>query len=200
MHPDICSLISNQVYNSRLNAALITHKHIVDVPKEVLPVKYGIHFIPVIHQGNTQSSEEEVEVIKHLANNLIDVPYWPKSEGENKRLIGWSDILFIAPFNYQVNLLKAVLNPDAKVGSVDKFQGQEAPIVFLSMCASDANESPRGVEFLFSKNRLNVAISRAQSLVLVVGSPDLAKTSANNLYQMELINFFAKIVKYGYKI
>ena len=112
----------------------------------------------------------------------------------------WSDILFIAPFNYQVNLLKAVLNPNAKVGSVDKFQGQEAPIVFLSMCASDANESPRGVEFLFSKNRLNVAISRAQSLVLVVGSPDLAKTSVNNLYQMELINFFAKIVKYGYKI
>ena len=108
-------------------------------------------------------------------------------------------MLFIAPFNYQVNILKTALNPDAKVGSVDKFQGQEAPIVFLSMCASDANESPRGIEFLFSKNRLNVAISRAQSLVIVVGSPDLANTSANNLHQMELINFYTKIVGNDYK-
>ena len=107
--------------------------------------------------------------------------------------------MVVAPYNYQVNLLKAALSPDAKVGSVDKFQGQEAPIVFLSMCASDANESPRGIEFLFSKNRLNVAISRAQSLVIVVGSPDLVKTSANNLNQMELINFFSEIVNYGNK-
>ena len=69
------------------------------------------------------------------------------------RFIGWSDILVVAPYNYQVNLLKAALNPEAKVGSVDKFQGQEAPIVFLSMCASNANESPRGIEFLFFKKQ-----------------------------------------------
>ena len=199
MHPDICGLISNQVYDSRLNAAEITNRHIVNVPKEILPIKHGIHFVPVIHQGNTQSSEEEVEVIKNLAENLIKAPYWPKNKDGNIRFIGWSDILVVAPYNYQVNLLKAALSPDAKVGSVDKFQGQEAPIVFLSMCASDANESPRGIEFLFSKNRLNVAISRAQSLVIVVGSPDLVKTSANNLNQMELINFFSEIVNYGNK-
>ena len=199
MHPDICGLISNQVYDSRLNAAEITNMHIVNVPKEILPIRHGIHFVPVIHQGNTQSSEEEVAVIKNLAENLIHAPYWPKNKDGKTRFIGWSDILIVAPYNYQVNLLKAALSPDAKVGSVDKFQGQEAPIVFLSMCASDANESPRGIEFLFSKNRLNVAISRAQSLVIIVGSPDLAKTSANNLNQMELINFFSEIVNYGNK-
>ena len=112
-------------------------------------------------------------------------------------MIGWSDILFVAPYNYQVNLLKTALNSDARVGSVDKFQGQEAPIVFLSMCASDATESPRGIEFLFSKNRLNVAISRAQSMVIVVGSPNLAKTPVNNLHQMELVNFFSEIVNFS---
>ena len=199
MHPDICRVISENVYDSRLNAAQTTNKHIVEVPKEVLPVKHGIYFVPVTHEGNTQSSEEEVEVIKNLAQNLINVPYWPKNQDEKERLIEWSDILFVAPYNYQVNLLKAALNPNAKVGSVDKFQGQEAPIVFLSMCASDANESPRGIEFLFSKNRLNVAISRAQSLVIVVGSANLVNTSANNLSQMELINFFSEIVNYNVK-
>ena len=86
------------------------------------------------------------------------------------------------------------MDSNAKVGSVDKFQGQEAPIVFLSMCTSDASESPRGIEFLFSKNRLNVAISRAQSIVIAVGSPNLSKSSPKNLKQMELINFFTEII------
>jgi superfamily I DNA and/or RNA helicase len=80
------------------------------------------------------------------------------------------------------------------IGSVDKFQGQEAPIVFVSMCASDASESPRGLSFLFSKNRLNVAISRAQSLAIIVGSPRLATTSVSNLHQMELVNFYSEII------
>ena len=198
MHPDICRLISDQVYDSRLNSAEVTNRHIVNVPKEILPIRHGIHFVPVIHEGNTQGSEEEVEVIKSLTEKLINVPYWPKEDDGKVRFIGWSDILFVAPYNYQVNLLKSALNTEAKVGSVDKFQGQESPIVILSMCASDASESPRGIEFLFSKNRLNVAISRAQSIVIVVGSPNLANTSANNLKQMELINFYSEIVNMHY--
>jgi len=86
------------------------------------------------------------------------------------------------------------LGEDAKIGSIDKFQGQEAPIVILSMCASDAADGPRGIDFLFSKNRLNVAISRAQALAIVVGNPKLAQTSVNSLKQMEQINFFCDIV------
>ena len=174
-----------------------TNRHIINVTKNVLPIKHGIHFVPVIHEGNTQGSEEEVEVIKNLAQKLINLPFWPEKEGESQRYIGWSDILFVAPYNKQVNLLKLALNSDARIGSVDKFQGQEAPIVFVSMCASDASESPRGIEFLFSKNRLNVAISRAQALVIVVGSPNLTKTSVNNLRQMELVNFYSEIVMCG---
>ena len=198
MHPDICKIISNQVYDGRLVSAENTNRHIVDIPSAILPIKYGIHFIPVSHEGNTQGSEEEVEVIKNLAEKLINLPYWSIKEGAKNRFIQWSDILFVAPYNYQVNLLKLGLNPEARVGSVDKFQGQEAPIVFVSMCASDASESPRGIDFLLSKNRLNVAISRAQALVIVVGSKNLAITPVNNLNQMELVNFYSEIVKYGF--
>ena len=89
------------------------------------------------------------------------------------------------------------MNSHARVGSVDKFQGQEAPIVFVSMCTSNASESPRGIDFLFSKNRLNVAVSRAQALAIVVGSPNLATTPVNNLRQMELVNFYSEIVSCG---
>ena len=117
--------------------------------------------------------------------------------GEENRSIGWFDILFVAPYNYQVNLLKSALPSNARVGTVDKFQGQEAPIVFVSMCASDASESARGIEFLFSKNRLNVAISRAQSLAIIVGSRSLTTTPVKTLRQMELINFYSEIVEYG---
>ncbi|RMH22303.1 MAG: hypothetical protein D6698_01355, partial [Gammaproteobacteria bacterium] len=86
------------------------------------------------------------------------------------------------------------LGEQARVGSVDKFQGQEAPIVFLSLCASDANESPRGIDFLFDKHRLNVAISRAQTLAIVVANPALAQTSVNRVEQMELVNVFNALV------
>ena len=121
------------------------------------------------------------------------VELYTKKRG-NKKVIGWDDILFVAPYNHQVNKLKSALGDKAKVGSVDKFQGQEAPIVFLSMCASNANESPRGIEFLFNKNRLNVAVSRAQCLVIVVASTSLNQTIAKNVKQMSMMNVFFKIM------
>ena len=104
-------------------------------------------------------------------------------------------MLFIAPYNHQVSKLRAALGQQAKVGSVDKFQGQEAPIVFLSMCASDASESPRGFNFLFDKRRINVAISRAQSIAVVVGNPDIGKTPVNRVEQLKLVNLFNVISK-----
>ena len=103
------------------------------------------------------------------------------------------DILFVAPYNHQVSKLRATLGPKAKIGSVDKFQGQEAPIVILSMCSSDASDSPRGLEFLLDRQRLNVAISRAQALAIVVGSPSLARTPVTSIKQMRLVNLFGGI-------
>jgi hypothetical protein len=197
MHPDVCSLISEQVYDGRLQSDVVTDRHQIEIPTEVLPIQSGIHFIPVVHEGNTQGSEEEVAIITDLARNLIGSRFWSETAGGPQRQISWADILFVAPYNYQVNLLRAALGADARVGSVDRFQGQEAPIVIISMCASEASESPRGIDFLFSKNRLNVAISRAQALAVVVGSPRLGSTAVNNLRQMELVNFFSEVQRVG---
>jgi len=194
MHPDVCSLISNQVYDGRLKADAITSSHLVQTTGPIISQKAGICFVPVEHEGNTQGSDEEVVQIKAIANELMGVKFW-SAENNKTRAIGWNDILFVAPYNFQVNKLRAALGDQARIGSVDKFQGQEAPIVILSMCASDASESPRGIDFLFSKNRLNVAISRAQALAIIVGNPKLANTSVNNLKQMELINFYCEIVE-----
>lgn len=194
MHPNVCDLISRQVYEGKLSSDEVTHKHIVETSGPLITQPSGVCFVPVAHEGNTQGSPEEVEHISAIANELIGSPYWPDPEG-NERVIGWGDVLFVAPYNYQVNLLRAALGDSAKIGSIDKFQGQEAPIVILSMCASDAADSPRGIDFLFSKNRMNVAISRAQALAIVVGNPKLAQTSVNSLKQMEQINFFCDIVR-----
>jgi len=193
MHPDVCDVISRQVYDGKLSSDITAHKHVLKTNGPIIMKNSGVVFIPVDHDGNTQGSPEEVTSIKAIAKELIGTEYWPDNDG-NERFIGWDDILFVAPYNYQVSLLRAALGEDARIGSIDKFQGQEAPIVILSMCASDASESPRGIDFLFSKNRLNVAISRAQALAIVVGNPKLANTSVRKLDQMEQVNFFCEIV------
>ncbi|HBJ36767.1 MAG TPA: hypothetical protein DDZ51_18835, partial [Planctomycetaceae bacterium] len=85
----------------------------------------------------------------------------------------------------------------ARVGSVDKFQGQEAPVVIISMCSSAGDFGTRGLQFLLNKNRLNVAVSRAKSLTIVVGDPGIAQTSVNSVKEMELVNMFCRLVEYG---
>ena len=103
-------------------------------------------------------------------------------------------ILIVAPSNHQVRRLEQVLGRAALHGSVDRFQGQEAPVVILSMCASGAEGAPRGVEFVLNKNRLNVALSRAQCLAIVVGSPALGGVAATSLAQMELANLYCRLM------
>jgi superfamily I DNA and/or RNA helicase len=106
------------------------------------------------------------------------------------------DILVIAPYNLQVGRIRERL-PGIRVASVDKFQGQEAPVVIYSMAASSGNDCPRGIDFLFSRNRTNVAISRAKSLAIVVGSPDRCRTSCSSIDQMRLVNLYCRIVHAG---
>ena len=195
MHSSVNRFISDAIYESKLESDPDNDYQCIKVPDRyqgILKKEAGIIAAPVLHEGNTQASEEEVKKISILAHQLIGRTFTAKNRIE--RFINWNDILFVAPYNHQVNKLKSVLGEQANVGSVDKFQGQEAPIVFLSMCSSNANESARGMEFLFSKNRINVAISRAQCMAIVVYSPTLLKNSTSNLKQLEITNLFCKLV------
>jgi predicted RecB family nuclease len=191
MHSAVNQFISKFIYDNNLESHPDNDVRVIKVPNGYqgkLNKEAGIIFVPVEHEGNTYASDEEVSEIELLANELIGRTFVEKAG--KTRLIGWNDMLFVAPYNYQVNKLKQALGDQARVGSVDKFQGQEAPIVILSMCTSDANESPRGIDFLFDKHRINVAISRAQSLAIVVASPQIKNTSVNSAEQLKLVNLF----------
>lgn len=195
MHPEVNRFISDAIYEGRLDAALGNEKQVIAVPDGytgVLDKAAGIVFVPVEHEGNVQASEEEAEQVKVLADELIGRVFTDK-EGVTREL-DWDDLLFVAPYNYQVNVLQEMLGEQAKVGSVDRFQGQEAPVVILSLATSDASESPRGLGFLLDQNRLNVAISRAQALAIVVANPALIQNFNGSLNDMKLANLFAKIV------
>ena len=108
-----------------------------------------------------------------------------------------NDFLFIAPYNAQVRALKAALPEGARVGSVDKFQGQEAPVCILSLCSSYGEYGSRGLAFILDRNRMNVALSRAQCLAVVVADPRIACAIPGSLDEMMLLNLFCKVAAYS---
>lgn len=196
MHSAVNQFISEAVYESKLETVPENDEQLISVPvgyRGLLNKEAGIITVPVMHEGNTQASDEEVEQIACLAHELLGRTF--NAKNGKQRIIDWEDILFVAPYNYQVNKLKATLGDKARVGSVDKFQGQEAPVVFLSMCASSAHESPRGLNFLFDKNRINVAVSRAQCMAIIVYSPALLESIPANIEQITMMNMFCQLVK-----
>jgi uncharacterized protein len=189
LHPNLCRFISGAVYEDRLeHEATAAERWVMGGRKEA-----GLLFVDVAHEGNTQASEEEVDAIERLVSELRTCKL--RLEGGKTRDVEAGDIKIVAPYNMQVRRLRERL-PGYEIGSVDKFQGQEAPIVIVSMCAS-TGEVGRGIEFLFSPNRLNVAVSRAQCLAIVVGAGRLARTRVSSVRQMKLVNMFCRIVEDG---
>ncbi|NUO53567.1 MAG: ATP-binding domain-containing protein, partial [Polyangiaceae bacterium] len=138
-----------------------------------------------------QDSEEEVCAIESLVGDLLGCTV--AVNGALPRPMELSDILIVAPFNMQVRALKQRLGASARIGSVDKFQGQEAPVVIVSMCASTLDDAPRGSGFLLSRNRLNVAISRAQALAIVVASGRLGDVRVCSVEEMQLVSGWCRI-------
>lgn len=188
MHPDICSFISDAVYDGRLRSHKSTYpqKLVLNPYAHRALVPTGIQYIPVEHDGCAQDSVEEAEIIRELYDNLLEQEYVGK-DGQVYP-ITMENILVVAPYNMQVNRLKSILPVEARVGTVDKFQGQEAEVVLVSMATSNGDYLPRNIEFLYSKNRLNVAISRAKCLAVMVANPALKAIRCSTPEQMSLVN------------
>ena len=190
MHPDVCRFISETSYAGRLHSVPACERQRID---SAGLSGTGLRWLPVEHEGNRASSSEEADRIAAELELLIGGTF-TDSDGRERRL-GWDDVLVVTPYNAQVRCLRKRLGPRARIGTVDKFQGQEAPVVFFSMATSSGDDLPRNLEFLFSRNRLNVAISRAQSLAVLVASPKLLEIRCRTIEQMRMVNALCRFVE-----
>ncbi|MCC6179184.1 MAG: TM0106 family RecB-like putative nuclease, partial [Chloroflexi bacterium] len=192
LHPSISAYTSEVFYEGHLHSH--PGRETLELAGEAPLSGTGIRFIPVAHQGHSSDSPEEAAAIATQVRQLLGVnPTWTDAKSVTRSLTD-HDVLLITPYNAQVATLTGTL-PGFRIGTVDKFQGQEAPISIYSMATSSADEAPRGMEFLYSLNRLNVATSRAQCLAVVVASPGLLRVSCRTPRQMQLANALARLVE-----
>ena len=190
----ICDYISDSFYDSRLKPHEITKERHVKLQSKSIKDE-GISFVSMNHLNCSQKSDEEVKEINSMMKAAIGKSC--KDSGTTKeRKINLEDILIVAPFNMQVNNLSRNLPKGSKVGTIDKFQGQEAKVVFISMTSSDPENLPRHKEFFFSRNRLNVAVSRAQCSTVILFNPSLLNASCSKINEMRLVNNFCKLLKF----
>jgi uncharacterized protein len=192
LHPKIGEFTSEVFYESRLQSREeLENQRIEGHPS--LRVA-GLWFAPVNHEGNQNASPEEVEQVAGIVESLLKPEVrWIDDKGKSRSL-RMDDILIVAPYNAQVSDLSRRLRK-ARIGTVDKFQGQEAPLVIYSLTTSSPEDAPRGMEFLYSLNRLNVATSRARGAVVVVGSPRLLEPECRTPRQMQLANALCRYVE-----
>lgn len=191
MHPGICTFISDAVYDGRLRAHEDNVRQQLVLNADAHPAlrPHGISLVDVDHSGCSQRSEEEAQLVCALVRSLLDQRFVDR-DGVTKNFT-LKNILVLAPYNMQVNLLRSRLPEGAKVGTVDKFQGQEAEVVIVSMTTSTPEDLPRHVDFFYSKNRLNVAISRARTLAIVLSNPKLIQLDATEVEHLRLVNTLA---------
>jgi uncharacterized protein len=193
LHPDVCRFTSEVFYDSRLQSRAENARQRLNVSGALDAT--GLRFAPVEHQGNQSESPEEVTRVAELIDELLQPgTTWTNKKGEVRPLT-LNDILVVAPYNAQVSALLQRLPPKARVGTVDKFQGQEAPVVLYSMTTSTPEDAPRGMEFLYSSNRLNVATSRAQCVTILIANPALFEVQCKTPRQIELANAFCRYLE-----
>jgi uncharacterized protein len=198
LHPSLCRFTSETFYDGRLSPE--SHLAVQDLHTTTALRATGPRLIEVIHSGNDSDSVEEAECIAQLARTIIaGGAYWINAKGE-RRAMTWNDLLIVAPYNAQVGTISRLLPPEARVGTVDKFQGQEAPISLYSMTTSSPEDAPRGMDFLYNRNRLNVATSRAKCVAVVVASPELVRVRARTPKQMRLANALCRFAELAERI
>ena len=193
LHPDVCAFTSELFYEGRLTSRPENAKQRLNAGDPLGGT--GLRFASVEHTGNQNESPEEVEKVATAVECLLQAgATWTNKEGKNHKLT-LQDILIVAPYNAQVAALIDRLPAGSRVGTVDKFQGQEAPLVLYSMATSTPEDAPRGMEFLYSLNRLNVAISRARCVAVIVASPALFQVQCRTPRQIELANAFCRYLE-----
>jgi uncharacterized protein len=193
MHPDVCRFISNQIYEGRLSS----HE---SCAQQATEFGTGVRWLEAIHTKRSTESPEEADIVMAQVSEMLGTP-WVNQCGESAALRA-QDFMVVAPYNDQVRLLREAFDRTPKlrgvqVGTVDKFQGREAPVVFFTMTTSSGEDMPRGPEFLFSRNRLNVAVSRARCLAYLVCTEELLNSRARTIDEMRLIGTLSAFVEYA---
>ena len=185
LRPEVNAFISETFYEGRLEPAEVTSTRSIAAGN-------GVRFLAVPHQAHSQASPEEAEAVRAEIERLVGTPY---VEAGVERPLRYDDFIVVAPYNAHVRLLREQLPEAVRVGTVDKFQGQQATVSFFAMASSSGEDVPRGLDFLFSRNRLNVAVSRAKCLAYVVASPRLLETSCKTVEQMRLVNALCRFAE-----
>ena len=196
LNKKICNYISTSFYDSRLTSDPITETRSVNL--KLNPIKdEGLFYVPIDHNGCSQRSDEEADLVEKTYNKIINKEF---KVGDTTGKISAKDIMVVAPYNAQANnireRLKKKFKDDVRVGTIDLFQGQEAKVVLISMTTSDVESLPRHKDFFFSRNRLNVAISRAECVAIIIFNENLLLASASNIKEMKLINSFCKLLEF----
>ena len=190
MHPDVTAFVSRSFYEGRLGSepqcatqAVLLHRS---------PIT-GLRTSFVDHHGDRVRSDAEAQRVRTIIDHLTRAT-WRDDSGD-VRPLSLDDIVVVAPYNAQVACLVEALPSGARVGTVDRFQGQEAAVSIFSMATSSVEDLPRNLEFLFSLNRLNVAVSRARGLSVLVCSPELLRARCHTPEQMRLVNALCRFVE-----
>jgi uncharacterized protein len=185
LRPELCAFTSGAYYEGRL-------AHAPETARRSLAVGNGPVWMPVDHLGRSQSSVEEADAIAGAVDELLGSPF---TDLGGTRPLEERDVLVVAPYNAQVRMLRSRLPAAVPVGTVDKFQGQQAPVVLVSMASSSPDDAPRGIGFAFDRHRFNVATSRAQCRAVLVCSPRLLDADCRTVAQMRLVSAVCRFVE-----
>ena len=195
LHPDVGRFTSEAFYDGRLESRPDLEQQRIHGPAPL--GGSGLRFLEANHVGADSLSRAEALQVAGIVRALVESgSTWTDRDGTERR-IGYGDILVVAPYNAQVGQIASLLPTGARVGTVDKFQGQEAPISIYSMTSSSPEDAPRGMSFLYSRNRLNVATSRARCVAIVVAEPALLRVRARTPEQMRLANALCQFVEHA---
>ena len=202
LHPDIARFTSEAYYEGKVTARPeLKQQAIVPRPGKMLNLYgSGLRFVPIEHAGNQARSGEEAEAIAGIVQELLESGAWQNKEGVTTPLTE-RDILIVAPYNALVAALnEAIPIPQGRIGTVDRFQGQEAPVVIYSMTSSSPEDAPRAMDFLYDRHRFNVATSRARALCILVGSPALFEPECRTPRQMRRANGFCRYLELAHGV